>query len=44
MIRILFWFLVWCLCLGFASIKVEYSDGLSIRFFNHRERRQRKQK
>jgi hypothetical protein len=39
MIRTALWFLFWCLCLGFASVRVEYRDGLKIRLFSHKERR-----
>ena len=42
MIRLLFWFFVWCLSLGFASIQVVYRDGLRIRLYSHRERRERR--
>lgn len=43
MIRLAFWFFVWCLSLGFASIRVKYRDGLNIRLYSHRERRERRE-
>lgn len=44
MIRLAFWFFVWCLSLGFASIRVKYRDGLSIRMYSHSERRERRRR
>ena len=44
MFRLAFWFGYWCLFLGFASIEVEYKDGLHLRFYNHKERRERKRR
>ena len=44
MLRLLFWFGIWCLSLGFASIDARYNDGVKIRFYSHAERKKRRRK
>ncbi len=31
--RMVFWLLIWVLLLGFATIKVDYRDGLKVRLW-----------
>ena len=44
MLRMVFWFIVWCCCLGFVGIHVHYADGLEIELRNHKQRKQAKKK
>lgn len=41
MIRVILWTSLWCLCLGFASIDVTYTDGLHIRLYSWAERKEK---